>query len=468
MCGVFGIAGNSEAAKLVYLGLHALQHRGQESAGIVVTHGDGRQFHRHVGQGLVADVFTESILDRLEGDRAVGHVRYSTAGGNDISNAQPLMAETLKGPLVIGHNGNLTNALRLREELEHQGAIFRSRADTEVILHLFARSRAPRVADRLREALAQVEGAYSLLIMTKDSIVGVRDPSGFRPLVLGKIRDAYVLASESSVFDLLEGELLREVEPGEMIILENGGMRSERLVHAPEALERRCIFELIYFARPNSRVFDHDVYVTRHELGRQLAREAPVEADIVIPVPDSGVSAALGYAEEAGLPFRHGLLRSHYVGRTFIEPAQAIRHFGVRLKLAAVRSILADKRVVVVDDSIVRGTTSRKIVSMLRAAGAKEVHLRISSPPTRSPCYYGIDTPTKEELIAAQQDVEGIRKYVAADSLAYLSVEGLHAQVGDERGPRQKFCNACFTGEYPAGNIPEELRPNSHVGSRFD
>lgn len=458
MCGVFGIAGNSEAAKLTYLGLHALQHRGQESGGIVVTEGEGREFRRHVGQGLVADVFTESILDRLTGDRAIGHVRYSTAGGNDISNAQPLMAETLKGPISLGHNGNLTNALQLREELERQGAIFRSRADTEVILHLLVRSRAPRLADRLREALAQVEGAYTLIVMNKDSIIGVRDPSGFRPLVLGKVRDAYVLASETSVFDLLEGEFIREVEPGEMVVLEHGGVRSERLLHAPDALERRCIFELIYFAKPNSKIFGHDVYETRHELGRQLAREAPAEADIVIPVPDSGVSAALGYAEEAGLPFRHGLLRSHYVGRTFIEPAQAIRHFGVRLKLAAVRSILADKRVVVVDDSIVRGTTSRKIVSMLRAAGAKEVHLRISSPPTRSPCYYGIDTPTKEELIAAQQDVEAIRKYVNSDSLAYLSVEGLHAVVGDERGPRQRFCNACFTGDYPASAMPETLR----------
>jgi len=462
VCGVFGIWGQPESAKHAYLGLHGLQHRGQESAGIVTSSANGGEaaFQAHLGRGLVADVFTEEILERLAGDHAIGHVRYSTTGGTDPRNAQPITVETRRGPLALAHNGNLVNTAELRNELEHDGAIFTTRGDTEIIVHLLARARAPRVQDRLREALSQVRGAYTLVLMHKDGMIGLRDPSGFRPLVIGKLNDAHVLASESSALELLGAELVREVEPGEMVLIDDRGLHSERLLHEPNAETRSCIFELVYFARPNSRIFDRDVYETRHEFGRQLARESAVDADLVVPVPDSGVSAALGYAEEAGLPFRHGLLRSHYVGRTFIEPSQSIRHFGVKLKLSAVRSVLADKRVVVVDDSLVRGTTSRKIVDMIRAVGAKEVHLRISCPPTKFSCYYGIDTPTREELIASSQSIDEIRQYIGADSLAYLTEEGLHKAAGDQLGEDRRMCNACFTGEYSvevpssAGRLP--------------
>jgi amidophosphoribosyltransferase len=456
MCGVFGIAGHPESAKLTYLGLHGLQHRGQESAGIVVSSGAGGEdpvrFRSHLGAGLVADVFTPEAMRRLEGERAIGHVRYSTAGGNDVRNAQPIRVETRHGPLAVAHNGNLINAEELRVELEHEGAIFQARSDTEILVHLLTRARAPRIQDRLRDALAQVRGAYSLVVLHEGGMIGVRDPHGFRPLLLGRLGDAHILASETCALDLIGGELVREVEPGELLLIDRDGrVRSERLVHEPDAPPRACVFELVYFARPNSRLFELDVYSSRHALGRALALESPVDADLVIPVPDSGVPAALGFAEASGLPFRHGLLRSHYVGRTFIEPEQSIRHFGVKLKLSAVRSVLEGQRVVVVDDSIVRGTTSRKIVELVRAAGAREVHLRISSPPTTHPCYYGIDTPNRDELIASHHEVDAIARRVTADSLAYLSIEGLHQATGSTSGDARRLCDACFTGRYDAG-----------------
>lgn len=450
MCGVFGIWEHPEAAKLTYLGLHALQHRGQESAGIVAASADTKtRFDRHIGLGLVADIFSEPVLNQLSGRRSIGHVRYSTAGGSGIQNAQPFTVEAQRGPLAIGHNGNLVNYEELRSDLERQGAIFTTRSDTEILLHLLARARAPRIEDRVRDALAQVEGAYTLVLMHQDGIIGLRDPSGYRPLVLGKLGDSYVLASETCALDLIEATFVREIEPGEMVSITAKGLHSERLVHEPDAQRRACVFELVYFARPNSQIFDRSVHESRFALGQVLAKEAPAEADLVIPVPDSGVPAALGYADLSGLPFRYGLIRSHYVGRTFIEPEQAIRHFGVKLKLSAVRSVLEGKRVVVVDDSIVRGTTSRKIVAMLRSAGAAEVHLRISSPPTAFPCFYGIDTPTREELIAARLDLKGTCDFIGADSLAYVSVAGLHQAVKDTNP--KGFCDACFTGEYDSG-----------------
>lgn len=449
MCGVVGIWGHEEAAKLTYLGLHALQHRGQETAGIVA--GDaGKPFHRHLGRGLVADVFPADVLERLPGKNAIGHVRYSTAGGAGSFNAQPFRVKTSRGELALAHNGNLVNEQQVRTDLENRGSIFTTASDTEIFIHLLAHSRARRLQDRLREAAAQVEGAYSLVLLTADALVGVRDPSGFRPLWLGKIGDAHVLVSETSALSLLEGEPIREIDPGEIVIIDNDGVRSERLVHDPDAPRRSCIFELVYFARPDSVVFGQSVYDARFAMGQKLAEEAPAEADLVIPVPDSGVAAALGYADASGLPFRHGLIRSHYVGRTFIEPEQSIRHFGVKLKLSAVRSVLEGKRVIVIDDSLVRGTTSRKIVKMLRDAGAAEVHVRISSPPNRFPCYYGIDTPSREELIASHQSTESIRQHITADSLAYISEEGLHEAVGDDP-TNQAYCDACFTGHYSVG-----------------
>jgi amidophosphoribosyltransferase len=459
MCGIVAIQGPNEAAKLTYLALHALQHRGQEAAGIVAAGPEG--FAKHAARGLVADVFDHASFERLQGNRAIGHVRYSTAGGSAAANTQPFLVETLRGSLALAHNGNLVNHADLRRDLERDGAIFSTRSDTETLVHLLARARAPRFEDRLREALAQVEGAYSLVIMNQDRqdrLVGVRDPWGFRPLVLGRLEGGWVLASETCALSLIEAEFVREVEPGEIVSIDEFGIRSERLVHEPDAKRRPCIFELVYFSRPDSQVFERSVYDARFAMGQQLARETGVEADIVVPVPDSGVPAALGYADEADLPFRHGLLRSHYVGRTFIEPEQSIRHFGVKLKLSAVPSVMTGKRVVVVDDSLVRGTTSRKIVRMLRDVGAKEVHVRISCPPTVFPCYYGIDTPTREELIGAQQSIEQIRDYITADSLAYLSEAGLHRSVGDE-DPEQSFCNACFTGKYSSGRarIAERL-----------
>jgi len=442
MCGVFGIVGHPEASNLAYLGLHALQHRGQESAGIVSS--DGGRLHAHREMGLVADIFTAQVLGELPGQAAIGHVRYSTAGGSLVKNAQPLVVAYAGGQMAVAHNGNLTNAQALRDELEHSGAIFQSDSDSEVVIHLIARSRQPTFEQKVVEALGRVQGAYSLLFLTGQQLVAVRDPYGFRPLVLGKLRDAHVLASETTALDLIEADLVREVEPGEMLVIDEGGLRVSRPLQASRL--GRCVFEHVYFARPDSVLFGSSVHAVRKRLGMQLAREQPARADLVIAVPDSGVSAAIGYAQVSGIPYDVGLIRSHYVGRTFIEPQQSIRHFGVKLKLSAVRQVLEGKRVVVVDDSIVRGTTSRKIVKMLKAAGASEVHLRISSPPTRWPCYYGMDTPSRQELIASSHTEEEIARYVTADSLGYLSLEGLGEAVGDAES--RTFCTACFSGQY--------------------
>ncbi|HET9451948.1 MAG TPA: amidophosphoribosyltransferase, partial [Aggregicoccus sp.] len=442
MCGIFGISGHAEAANLTYLGLHALQHRGQEAAGIVSS--DGTRLHAHREEGLVADIFTSAVLSHLPGESAIGHVRYSTAGGAGLKNAQPLSVAYSGGQLALAHNGNLVNATELREELEAAGAIFQSDSDSEVFIHLIARSQKPTFEEKLVEALTRVKGAYSLLLITPKRLVAVRDALGIRPLVLGRLKGGYVLASETTALDLIEAEFIREIEAGEMLVIDEKGMRSLQ-PFAPGKRLGRCIFEHVYFAKPDSVLFGLGVYETRKQLGKQLAREAPAPgADLVIAVPDSGVPAAIGFAQESGIPFDVGLIRSHYVGRTFIEPQQSIRHFGVKLKLSAVRSVLKGKRVVVIDDSIVRGTTSRKIVKLLKAAGALEVHLRISSPPTQWPCYYGIDTPSRQELIASTHTVEEIARYVTADSLSYLSEEGLGLAVGDKA--RTSFCTACFSG----------------------
>ncbi|MFZ5471407.1 MAG: amidophosphoribosyltransferase [Myxococcota bacterium] len=443
MCGVFGIVGHSEAPHLTYLGLHALQHRGQESAGIVSA--DGATLKSWRQMGLVADVFTAPVLERLSpAQAAIGHVRYSTAGVSHLKNAQPLMVAYAGGQLAVAHNGNLVNAQTLRDELEQTGAIFQSDSDTEVFVHLIARSREAAFPQKVVEALARVQGAYSLLFLTERQLVAVRDPFGFRPLVLGRLKNAYVLASETTALDLIEAELIREVEPGEMLVIDENGLSSSYPLK-PQRLGR-CVFEHVYFAKPDSVLFGMSVYEVRKRLGMQLAKEAPAQADLVIAVPDSGVPAAIGFSQVSGIPYDVGLIRSHYVGRTFIEPQQSIRHFGVKLKLAAVKRVLEGKRVAVVDDSIVRGTTSRKIVKMLKAAGAREVHLRISSPPTRWPCYYGIDTPSRQELIASSHSVEEIARYVTADSLGYLSLEGLGEAVGDAES--KAFCTACFSGHY--------------------
>jgi len=448
MCGIFGIHGHPEAANITYLGLHALQHRGQESAGIVTAH-DGR-LHRHVAMGLVGDVFDQSVLDRLPGKNAIGQVRYSTAGGSELRNAQPFVFEYAQGGLAIAHNGNLVDAHTVRRRLEQQGSIFQTSSDTEVIVHLLAQSHAPGVVERLVTALAQVTGAYSLLVATETQLIAARDPWGFRPLVLGKLKDAYVVSSETCAFDLIEAEFIREVAAGEVLVIGDSGVRSYRpfdQMREPVP-ERFCVFEHVYFARPDSLVNGRSVARAREKMGRQLAIEHPVEADVVVPVPDSGVPAAIGYARESGITFDMGMIRSHYVGRTFIEPTDSIRHFGVRLKLSPVRAVVDGKRVVVVDDSLVRGTTSRKIVKMLRSAGAREVHLRISAPPTTHSCFYGIDTPTRSELIASSHTVEEIARYVTCDSLAYLSHDGMMAAVG-ANSAADGFCSACFTGEYP-------------------
>ncbi len=452
-CGVVGIYGHPESANLAYLSLYALQHRGQESAGIASSNGQTLLVHR--GMGLVADVFDEKIIRRLDGSSAIGHNRYSTTGSTVLKNSQPLVVKYTHGSLAIGHNGNLVNAEELRVRLEARGSIFQSTVDTEVILHLIAVSRGERLVDRIIEALWQVRGAYSLVFLSEKEMVAARDPYGFRPLVLGRMmngeKDTYVVASETCALDLIGATYEREVAPGEVLLFTEHGMTS----YSPFPHERlsRCVFEHIYFARPDSLLYGKSVYQTRKEFGRQLARENPVPADIVIPVPDSGVPAALGYAEEAKLPFEMGLIRNHYVGRTFIEPLESIRNFGVKVKLNAQHEVLRGKRVIVVDDSIVRGTTSRKIVAMIRAAGATEVHLRISSPPTTGPCFYGVDTPTRRELIASANSVEEIRGFVTADSLSYLSEAGMYAALKDEGS---RFCDACFTNRYP---VPLGERP---------
>jgi amidophosphoribosyltransferase len=447
-CGLFGIWNHPEAANVTYLGLYALQHRGQESAGIAAT--DGQGFHLEKAMGWVADVFSPERLRRLPGHRAIGHVRYSTAGSSNLRNAQPISASTARGPIAIAHNGNLTNADTLRRAMVSEGAIFQSNSDTEVILHLLARAPAGPLEEQIPHALAQVTGAYSVLILTRDALYAVRDPHGFRPLTLGRLGDAWVVASETCALDLMEARPERDVEPGELVVIGDQGLRS---IHAfPPGERLQCVFEYVYFARPDSVLWGRNVHTVRKELGRQLAREHPAEADIVIPVPDSGTSAALGYSEESGTPFELGLIRNHYVGRTFIEPKQGIRHFGVKVKLNPMREMLQGRRVVVVDDSIVRGTTSRKIVKMVRSAGARSVHVRISSPPIQWPCYYGIDTPTRKELIGSSHSVEEIARYLGADSLGYLSLDGMLKATGTD--PAQ-FCHACFTGAYRVGIEPE-------------
>ena len=470
MCGVFGIFGHPEAANLAYLGLHALQHRGQESAGIVTT--DGHQLSAYRGMGHVIDVFPPDQIARLKGDVAIGHVRYSTAGGSMLKNAQPIAVDYARGSIAVAHNGNLTNAEQLRERLEARGSIFQSTSDTEVIVHLVAISTQRAHEDRVADALSQVQGAYSLVCLTPTSLIAVRDPLGIRPLCLGKMSETgtWVVASEPTSFDLIDAHYARDIEPGEMVVIDRNGIRSTRPFHETE--RHTCIFEYVYFARPDSTLDGVSVYEARKNLGRELADEHPVEADVVIPVPDSGVPATIGYAEAAKIPFELGLVRSHYVGRTFIEPQASIRHFGVRLKLNPVGAALQGKRVVVVDDSIVRGTTSRKIVKMLRDAGASEVHMRISSPPTQWPCYYGIDTPTRGELIASSHSVPEINQYITSDTLAYLSLERMQRAVvsarSDAHGRASRrslpiagqplettsFCQACWSGDYPIEFVP--------------
>ena len=448
MCGVFGIYEHDEAANIAYLGLHSLQHRGQESAGIVTS--DGKRLRRQVAMGLVADKFDSESLSRLPGRSAIGHVRYSTTGASEVRNAQPFVFEYAHGGVSIAHNGNLVNAGRVRKRLEESGSIFQTDSDTEVLVHLMAQSHEPDTLERLVSALRQVTGAYSLLIQTESKLIAVRDPHGFRPLVMGRLKDATVFSSETCSFELIEAEFDREIEPGEMVVADGKAVRSYRPFESlrPPEPKRFCVFEHVYFARPDSDFDSQSVYQSRVRLGRQLAAEHPVEADVVIPVPDSGIPSAIGYARESNITHEVGLIRSHYVGRTFIEPQESIRHFGVRLKLSPVRSVVDGKRVVVIDDSLVRGTTSRKIVAMLRAAGAKEVHLRIAAPPTTHSCFYGIDTPTREELIASSNSAEDISRYVGCDSLAYLSHDGMMSAVGaNDSG--DGFCSACFTGDYP-------------------
>lgn len=442
MCGIFGIYGHQEAANMAYLGLHSLQHRGQESSGIVSS--DGKSLHSEIHMGLVADIFLQERLDKLSGHIAIGHNRYSTTGASLLKNAQPVVVDYSRGALALAHNGNLVNASYIRSELEAYGSIFRSTMDTEVIVHLIAQSREDSLLNKIVDALSRVRGAYSLLIMTEDELIGIRDPYGFRPLCLGRLKDSYVLASETCAFDLIEARFEREIEPGEIVFINSKGIQTYKPF--PVFKKSYCIFEFIYFARPDSNIFGENVNFIRQEFGKQLAIESKIDADIVVPVPDSGVPAALGFSQEAKIPFEMGFIRSHYVGRTFIEPQQAIRHFGVKLKLNPVKKVIEGKRVVVIDDSIVRGTTSRKIVKMLRDVGAKEVHVRISSPPTTYPCFYGIDTPTRKELIAATHTIEETCKYLTADSLSYLSIEGMLNIFKDRR---DDFCTACFSGVYP-------------------
>lgn len=451
-CGVFGIFGHEEAANLTYLGLYALQHRGQESAGIVTL--NDKKHYTYKGMGLVSDIFSQKELKELKGDAAIGHVRYSTTGDSHIKNAQPFVVEYSRGVIALAHNGNLVNAGLIKNELEAYGSIFQSSMDTEVVAHLIASSKEDGIVDRTVDALTKVTGAFSLLLLTERSMIAVRDPNGFRPLLLGKLKDSWVVASESCAFDLIDAEYVRDVEPGELIIINDEGMKSfkpfKRAPYTP------CIFEFIYFARPDSNIFGANVYDIRKNIGAELAREHPVDADLVMPVPDSGIGAAIGYSEESGIPYDMGLVRNHYVGRTFIEPKDSIRHFGVKIKLNPVRSLIKGKKVIVVDDSIVRGTTSKKIIKMIRDAGAKEIHVRISSPPTVAPCYYGIDTPNKAELIGANKTVDEIAKHIGADSVGYVSIDGLYKAVKSAGG---SFCDACFTEKYPVEAIPTRVAP---------
>lgn len=460
-CGVVAIFAHPEASKMAYLGLHALQHRGQESAGIAAS--DGVRIRTHKQMGLVVEIFTEEVLAKLPGTQAIGHTRYSTTGDSALLNAQPIMVDCNKGMMALAHNGNLTNAGALRSKLEQEGSIFQTSSDTEVIVHLIALSKENTLEDAIADALRRIEGAFSLVISTRDRIFAVRDPRGFRPLSMGRIRanpslrkDAIVFASESTAFDLIDAEYERDVRPGELIVVEPEGVRSR--FYAPSQLMSACIFEQVYFSRPDSVVFGRSVATSREMMGRQLAREAPVDADLVVAVPDSGVPAAIGYAAESGIPYRTGLIRSHYVGRTFIEPEQRVRDFGVKLKLNPVKSMIQGQRVILIDDSIVRGTTSKKIVRLIRQAGATEVHMRISCPPTISSCYYGVDTPRRKELIAANKTVEEIREFIGADSLSYLSLEGMKRAC--DEGEQVRYCDACFTRNYPTELIDvSEIQP---------
>ena len=459
MCGIFGIANHPEAAQMAYLGLYALQHRGQESCGI--SSSDGEQVFTHKSMGHVADVFTEDVFKKLKGAAAIGHTRYSTAGDSSEGNAQPIVVNCAHGTVALVHNGNLINAHTLRADLEQDGALFQSTSDTEVILHLIARSQTGDLLAAIGETMTRIQGAFSLLLLTENTLVGVRDPNGFRPLNLGTLNGTYVMASETCAFDLIGAKYLREVEPGEIVLIRGGELKSVRFPQA--ARLSKCIFEHVYFSRPDSIVFGRTVQQSRDIMGKILAQEHPVAADLVVPVPDSGVAAAVGYAQGSGIPFAFALIRNHYVGRTFIEPRTKIRHFGAKVKYNAIRHLLEGKRVILIDDSIVRGTTSRKIVKMVRAAGASEVHMRITCPPTISPCFYGVDTPTKKELIASSHTVEEIGKYIEADSLAFLSMEGTLKSVGSSP-EKNEFCTACYTGEYPLEFA--DMFPDAKAGDR--
>lgn len=447
-CGVFGVFGQADAAAITALGLHALQHRGQEAAGIVST--DGEFFHTHTAPGLVGDNFNSAeVIKSLEGNSAIGHVRYSTTGRKNTRNVQPLFAELSFGGFALGHNGNLTNASILREKLVNEGCLFRTTMDTEVIIHLIAMSENTNIIDALIDALKQVEGAYSLVALTKNSLIGARDPYGVRPLMLGKINENYVLASETCAFDIIGAKLERNIEPGEIIIINNNEVKSFKPFTKQE--QKFCIFEYVYFARPDSFIENKHVYEFRKNMGRQLAKESFVKADVIVPVPDSGIPAAMGFSEESKIPFELGIIRNHYVGRTFIEPTDHVRHLGVKLKHNANQYVIRGKRVILVDDSIVRGTTSKKIVSMVREAGAKEVHMRISSPPTTHSCFYGVDTPEREQLLAHKLDLEGMKNFIGVDSLAFLSLDGLYKSVGELKRNKEmpQYCDACFSGDYP-------------------
>jgi amidophosphoribosyltransferase len=447
-CGVVAIYNHPDAARQVYLGLYALQHRGQESAGIASA--DSENLWNIKGMGLVAEIFTDDVLEKLPGTLAIGHTRYSTTGDSALLNAQPIRVESTKGLIAIAHNGNLVNLGGTRTRLEREGAIFQTTSDSEIIVQLIAHSKEQTLIDAIADSLRQVEGAFSIVMMTRDRIFAARDPHGFRPLSMGRVQnddgsETIVFASETCAFDLLRATYERDVRPGELVMVSKEGVSSRQYASGVE--QASCVFEHVYFARPDSRIFGRWVQESREEMGRQLARESGVPADLVVPVPDSGVTAAIGYAAESNIPFRFGLIRNHYVGRTFIEPEQRVRDFGVKLKLNPVRNLLEGKRVILIDDSIIRGTTSRKIVRMVRGAGAKEVHLRISCPPTISPCFYGVDTPRKRELIAASQSVETICQFIEADSLAYLSLDGLLHSCGENKDLR--YCTACYTGVYP-------------------
>jgi amidophosphoribosyltransferase len=448
-CGVFGIFGHPNAAELTYYGLYALQHRGQESAGIVAC--DGRHFREHKGMGLVPQIFDGEILHRLVGNMAVGHARYSTTGSSHIRNAQPLTVDCLRGQIAVAHNGNLTNAARLREELEARGSIFQTTVDSEIILHLMAQPALGGVENNLVQTIRRIEGAFSLVIMTEHELIGVRDPHGFRPLCIGRVGDAYVLSSETCALDLIHAKFVRDVEPGEIVIISKDGLRSVRAFpeHQREAF---CIFEYVYFARPDSTIAGRNVYRTRVEMGRQLAREHPIQADIVVPVPDSGNCAALGYSLESGIPYELAFVRNHYVGRSFLQPSQLIRDFNVRVKLNLIGDLVRGKRVIIVDDSIVRGTTCKARVNNLKEAGAKEVHVLVSCPPHMNPCVYGIDFPDRSKLMAANHSIDEIRKYLNADSLHYLSQDGMVKATGR---PKNSFCMACYDGNYPVPYDPK-------------